>query len=45
MIKGKGLDELKKYRLELVSRGIAVGEIPDETFFWASSFLHKGPRR
>ena len=44
MIKGKGLNELKKYRLELVSRGIAAGEIPDETFFWTSSFLHKGPR-
>jgi len=45
MIEGKGLDELKKYRLELISRGIAAGEIPDETFFWTSSFLHKGPRR
>ena len=44
MIKGKGLDELKKYRSELISRGIAVGEIPDETFFWTSSFLRKGPR-
>ena len=33
MIKGKGLNELKKYRLELISRGIAAGEIPDETFF------------
>src|ERR1017187_387224 len=27
MIKGKGLNELKKYRLELISRGIAAGEI------------------
>src|SRR6202167_351505 len=26
MIKGKGLNELKKYRLELISRGIAAGE-------------------
>ena len=33
MIKGKDLNELKKYRLELISRGIAAGEIPDETFF------------
>ncbi|MFZ0277593.1 MAG: VOC family protein [Candidatus Sulfotelmatobacter sp.] len=33
MIRGKGLNELKKYRLELISRGIAAGEIPDETFF------------
>ena len=44
MIKGKGLNELKKYRLELISRGIAAGEIPDEAVFWTSSFLHKGPR-
>src|SRR6204780_3635604 len=27
MIKGKGLNELKKYRLELISRGLATGEI------------------
>jgi catechol-2,3-dioxygenase len=33
MIKGKGLDELKAYRLELISRGIAAGEIPDEMSF------------
>jgi len=32
MIEGKGLDELKKYRSELISRGIAAGEIPDEMF-------------
>jgi hypothetical protein len=32
MIKGKGLNELKKYRLELISRGITAGEIPDERF-------------
>src|ERR1700689_4111547 len=30
MIKGKGLNELEKYRLELISRGIEAGEIPDE---------------
>src|ERR1700729_938308 len=33
MIKGKSLDELQAYRLKLVSRGIAVGELSDETFF------------
>ena len=43
MIKGKGLDELRKYRLELVSRGIAVGEIPDETFFGHHLFCIKDP--
>jgi len=43
MIKGKGLDELKRYRLELVSRGIAVGEIPDETFFGHHLFCIKDP--
>jgi catechol-2,3-dioxygenase len=43
MIKGKGLEELKKYRLELVSRGIAAGEIPDETFFGHHLFCIKDP--
>jgi catechol-2,3-dioxygenase len=43
MIKGKGLDELKKYRLELISRGITVGEIPDETFFGHHLFCIKDP--
>jgi catechol 2,3-dioxygenase-like lactoylglutathione lyase family enzyme len=43
MIKGKGLNELKKYRLELISRGIAVGEIPDETFFGHHLFCVKDP--
>ena len=33
MIKGKSLNELKQYRSELISRGIAAGEIPDETVF------------
>ena len=33
MIKGKGLNELKQYRLDLISRGIAAGEIPDEMFY------------
>ena len=44
MIEGKGLDDLKKHRLELMSRGITAGEIPDETFFGHHCFLRKGPR-
>ena len=43
MIKGKGLNELKKYRSELISRGIAAGEIPDETFFGHHLFGVKDP--
>jgi len=43
MIKGKGLNELKKYRLELISRGIAAGEIPDESFFGHHLFCIKDP--
>ena len=43
MINGKGLDELKKYRLELISQGIAAGEIPDETFFGHHLFCIKDP--
>jgi catechol-2,3-dioxygenase len=43
MIKGKDLNELKKYRLELISRGIAAGEIPDETFFGHHLFCIKDP--
>ncbi|MGA8556617.1 MAG: VOC family protein [Candidatus Acidiferrales bacterium] len=43
MIKGKGLNELKKYRLELIRRGIAAGEIPDETFFGHHLFCIKDP--
>jgi catechol 2,3-dioxygenase-like lactoylglutathione lyase family enzyme len=43
MIEGKGLNELKKYRLELISRGIAAGEIPDETFFGHHLFCTKDP--
>ena len=43
MIKGKGLNELKKYRLELITRGIAAGEIPDETFFGHHLFCIKDP--
>ena len=43
MIKGKGLDELKQYRLGLISRGIAAGEIPDEMFFGHHLFCVKDP--
>jgi len=43
MIKGKGLNELEKYRLELISRGIEAGEIPDETFFGHYLFCIKDP--
>jgi catechol 2,3-dioxygenase-like lactoylglutathione lyase family enzyme len=43
MIEGKGLDELKKYRLALVSRGIAAGEIPDEMFFGHHLFCIQDP--
>jgi catechol-2,3-dioxygenase len=43
MIGGKGLDELKKYRSELISRGIAAGEIADETFFGHYLFCVKDP--
>ena len=43
MIKGKSLDELQEYRLELISRGIAAGEIPDETFFGHHLFCIKDP--
>jgi catechol-2,3-dioxygenase len=43
MIKGKELNELKKYRLELISRGVAAGEIPAETFFGHHLFCIKDP--
>jgi catechol 2,3-dioxygenase-like lactoylglutathione lyase family enzyme len=43
MIKGKGLNELRTYRLELISQGIAAGEIPDETFFGHHLFCIKDP--
>ena len=43
MIKGKALDDLKRYRLELISRGIAAGEIPDETFYGHHLFCIKDP--
>src|SRR5580693_802091 len=43
MIKGKDLIELKQYRLELINRGLTVGEIPDETFFGHHLFCLKDP--
>jgi catechol 2,3-dioxygenase-like lactoylglutathione lyase family enzyme len=43
MIKGKGLNDLKKYRSELISRGIAGGEIPNESFFGHHLFCVKDP--
>ncbi|HVA65330.1 MAG TPA: VOC family protein [Elusimicrobiota bacterium] len=43
MIKGKSLNELEKYRLELISRGIAAGDIPDETSFGHHLFCIKDP--
>jgi catechol-2,3-dioxygenase len=43
MIKGKGANELKKYRSELISRGIEAGEIPNETFFGHHLFCIKDP--
>ena len=43
MIKGKGLDELKKYRSELINRGIAAGEIPVEAVFGHYLFCVKDP--
>ena len=43
MIEGKGLDELKNYRSEIINRGIAAGEIPDETFFGHHLFSTKDP--
>jgi catechol 2,3-dioxygenase-like lactoylglutathione lyase family enzyme len=43
MIKGKGLNDLKKYRSELISRGIEAGEIPDETFYGHHLFCIKDP--
>jgi predicted lactoylglutathione lyase len=45
MIKGQGLNALKQYRLELISRGIAAGEIPDEMLFGHHLFCIKDPDR
>ena len=43
MIKGKGMNELTKYRLELIGRGIAAREIPDETVFGHHLFCINDP--
>ena len=43
MIKGKGLNELKQYRSEVISRGIAAGEIPDEILYGHYLFCVKDP--
>jgi catechol-2,3-dioxygenase len=43
MIEGKSLDELKQYRSELISRGIAAGEIPGEAVFGHYLFCIKDP--
>jgi catechol-2,3-dioxygenase len=43
MIEGKGLDELKNYRSEIINRGIEAGEIPAETFFGHHLFCTKDP--
>jgi catechol 2,3-dioxygenase-like lactoylglutathione lyase family enzyme len=43
MIEGKNLDDLKKYRSELISRGIAAGEILDEAVFGHHLFCVKDP--
>ncbi len=43
MIKGKDLDELKQYRSELISRGIAAGEIPVEAVVGHHLFCIKDP--
>jgi hypothetical protein len=43
MMQGKGLNELKTYRLERIVRGIAAGEIPEETFFGHHLFCIKDP--
>ena len=43
MIEGKGLNELNTYRSDLISRGIAAGEIPDEMFYGHHLFCIKDP--
>jgi hypothetical protein len=43
MIQGKGLNELKACRFELITRGIAAAEIPEETFFGHHLFCIKDP--
>jgi hypothetical protein len=43
MIKGKGVNELRKYRSELISRGIVAGEFTDEMFYGHHLFCIKDP--
>ena len=43
MIQGKELYELKAYRIELIARGIAAAEIPEETFLEHHLFCIKDP--
>ena len=43
MIGGKSLDELKLYRSELISRGIAAGGIPDEAVYGHYLFCINDP--
>ena len=45
MIKGKGLNELKKYRLERISWRIAAAELPEEAFFGHHLSCIKDPAR
>jgi len=43
MINGKSLKDLKKYRMELIKRGIAAGDIPKKTFYGHHLFCLKDP--
>jgi Carboxypeptidase regulatory-like domain len=45
MIQGKGLNELKKYRLERISWRIAAAELPEEAFFGHHLSCIKDPAR
>lgn len=43
MIPGHSRDSLETYRNTLIQRGIAAGEIPNETFFGHHLFCVKDP--
>jgi catechol 2,3-dioxygenase-like lactoylglutathione lyase family enzyme len=43
MIPGESREELETYRQGLINRGIAAGEIPDETFYGHHLFCIKDP--
>src|SRR5580692_8058995 len=45
IIQGKGLNELKKYRLERISWRIAAAELPEEAFFGHHLSCIKDPAR